>query len=475
MNIYPALRSKMGTWDYYIVKMSASELSQNVMFAYEVHDDKTLDTAIQRILDESRVKKDIVEYLKRQPDRFFSSVVIAAIKGNPIFHRVKVTDDPRFTLLHNDQRLNKSFGILQFDGSQKYYALDGQHRLSAIKTLLDRNNSEYDGKPENIEDDELSVIVVVPNLEETDESFMQKYRRLFSNLNRYAKPTDQATNIIMDEDDTFAILTRRLITEKPFFQSDAEKQRDSEKIKTTKGKNLKTGDSFFTSIETFYEMNIELLSSPKRLSDGWDPSSNEKSDLKNFKRFRPADGYIDRLYEELSMYWEGLLAELPVLHSAPTKMRFHDMTNIEDNEGTDHLLFWPIGQQMLAEIVRQMLNRRISDPEKPTTETVRDALKGLNKLEWELHQVPWKYFLLVGSIIEDTNELKWTMRNEERTWAVRTGRRLQLWVLGLEPNDSKYVDNLKSLWKHFLTPSQPDEKVDEMWDQIVQMKKDISG
>ncbi len=72
----------------------------------------------------------------------------------------------------------------------------------------------------------------MPNLEDTHESFMQKYRRLFSNLNRYAKPTDQATNIIMDEDDTFAILTRRLITDKPFFQSDADKQRESEKIKT---------------------------------------------------------------------------------------------------------------------------------------------------------------------------------------------------------------------------------------------------
>ena len=55
MNIYPVLRSKMGTWDYYVVKMSASE----------VHEDRTLDTAIQRILNTGRVKKEIVEYLKR--------------------------------------------------------------------------------------------------------------------------------------------------------------------------------------------------------------------------------------------------------------------------------------------------------------------------------------------------------------------------------------------------------------------------
>ena len=187
MNIYPALRSRMGTWDYYVVKMSTRELSQNVMYASAVHDDRTLDRAIQRELNKSRVKNEIVEYLKRQPHRFFSSIVIAALEGNPKFEPVEVTADPRFTLVHNNRRLNEAFGILQFDGTEKYYALDGQHRLAAIKTLLDRNNPLSDGAPENFEDDELSVIVVVPSEKDSNEVFMQKYRRLFSYLNRYAK------------------------------------------------------------------------------------------------------------------------------------------------------------------------------------------------------------------------------------------------------------------------------------------------
>ena len=203
MNIYPALRSQMGTWDYYVVKMSANELSQNVKYASEVHDDRTLDKAIQRVLDESRVKKDIVEYLKRQPNRFFSSIVVAALSGNPMFYPITITEDPQFSIFHDDQRLNEAFGVLKFDGTQKYYALDGQHRLSAIKTLLDRTDPASDGAPVDFENDEISVIVVVPSKEDSNETFMQKYRRLFSNLNRYAKPMDQATNIIMDEDDTF--------------------------------------------------------------------------------------------------------------------------------------------------------------------------------------------------------------------------------------------------------------------------------
>ena len=192
---------------------------------------------------------------------------------------------------------------------------------------------------------------------------MQKYRRLFSNLNRYAKPMDQATNIIMDEDDTFAIITRRLITENSFFKWSG-KQRASKRIKTIKGKNLKTKDPYFTSIETLYEMNIELLSSSHRKPKGWGNLSEEGTDLKTFKRFRPSEEYIDELYVELDMYWNALLAEIPDLHKVPTQMRVHELVeNMESKDETDHLLFWPIGQQMLAEITRTLLDKRLSDPE----------------------------------------------------------------------------------------------------------------
>lgn len=472
MNIYPALRSRMGTWDYYVVKMSASQLSQNVKYASEVHDDRTLDKAIQRILDESRVKKDIVEYLKRQPNRFFSSIVVAALEGNPIFYPVKVTDDPRFEIFSDEQKLNESFGVLKFDGNQKYYALDGQHRLSAIKTLLDRTDDASDGAPIGFENDEISVIVVVPSQDDSNETFMQKYRRLFSNLNRYAKPMDQATNIIMDEDDTFAILTRRLITDHTFFHTDARRQLESDRIKTTKGKNLKTGDSYFTSIETLYEMNIRLLSSSKRISTGWGQDNEDGQDLKAFKKFRPSEEYIDSLYDELLIYWEGLLAELPALHNDPMKMRFHDITDRKDKDGTDHLLFWPIGQQMLAEIARELVNRRLHDLENPTSETVQFALKGLNKLEWQLHQAPWQYFLLVPTVTR-TGRSRWVMRSEERTKAVRCGRIIQQWILGLEYEDEDFAKKLKDEWKNFLMSAPPEETIDELWQQVEERKSSI--
>lgn len=326
MKLYPALRSQMGSWNNYTVKMNARELSTSMKYASEVYENFTLGRAIQRIMNDGAVRREIAEYLKCQPDRFLPSIVVAAIGGNPSFYPLEIIDDSYLALFHEDASLNESLGVLKFDGTQKYYVLDGQRRLSAIKALLDRTNPLSDGVPENFENDELSVNVIVPDQEESD--FTQKFCRLFSYLHRYAKPTDQATNIVMDEDDTFAILTRRLLTEHDFFKWAGKKQKDSERVKT-QGKNLKSTDPHFTSLGTLYEVNIELLSSSQRMPKGWGPIAAEGTDLKFFKRFRPPEEYIDSLYAELTMYWNALLAEVPDLHKDPRLMRVHDMDERE--------------------------------------------------------------------------------------------------------------------------------------------------
>ena len=219
MNLYPAMKASMGRWSYFTVKMTMRELGENVKFATQVYDDRTLDEAIQRVLNETRVKRDIVTYLIRQQDRFFASVVVAALEGNPKWYPVSIEDDERFALFRGDARLNETFGVLSFDGTQNYYALDGQHRLAAIKSLVDPNSDVFGDAPPGFQNEEISVLVVVPDEAESHEQFMERYRRLFGNLNRYARATDQHTNIIMDEDDVFAIITRQLITEHEFLQA----------------------------------------------------------------------------------------------------------------------------------------------------------------------------------------------------------------------------------------------------------------
>lgn len=475
MNLYPALRSTMGSWDYYTVKMSMRELAESVKFASEIYEDRTLDEAIQRVLKEKRVREEITTYLKRRDDRFFASIVVAALEGNPIFYPVSITDEPEFALFKDDQRLNETFGVLKFDGTQDYYALDGQHRLAAIRTLLDSKDPLSEGRPEGFEKEEVSVIVIVPKRDESRATFMQKYRRLFSSLNRYAKATDHVTNIIMDEDDAFAILTRRLITEHEFFKSEG-RQQESRRVKTLRGKNLTEKDPYFTSLETLYEMNILLLSSrsrggPYRPKTVWGPRSEPFTD---FVRFRTDDSYIDELYIELTMYWDGLLKEIPELHRNPQEMRVHSLTTVEDDddrEVSDSLLFWPIGQELLAEITRDLLDARLADPDVPTPKDVRNALRGLGALEWRLHEPPWRFFLLTH---DPANE-RWKMRSEDRTEAVRIAKRIQEWILGIDPLDDDGIATLKVEWQSRLMPSKTNAEQDEMWDQIKEKKSEIAA
>jgi DNA sulfur modification protein DndB len=467
MNIYPAMRAHMGRWDYFIVKMNMRELAESVKFAHDIYEDKTLDEAIQRVLNTSRVKKDIVTYLSRQEDRFFASVVVAAMGGNPNWLPVFITDDDKFALFRGDERLNKTFGVLTFDGTQQYYALDGQHRLAAIKSLLDSDDPAADIAPPGFAEEEISVLVVVPTQLSTDDEFLKRYRRLFGNLNRYAKAMDQATNIIMDEDDAFAIITRRLISEHEFFRVTG-RQRESFRIKTTKGKNLKSTDPFFTSIETLYEMNRTLLNSRLRRTMGWIASDGETGvDAKEFAKYRPRDETLDALFAELRMYWDGILAELPVLRNDPLMMRNHQADPESDDhdpedEATDHLLFWPIGQQMFAPMVRDVLDVRLDDPEAPTEGSVRAALEGLGSLQWELHQPPWRNLMLVRAPGEET----WKMRQEDRKGAMEVGQRLQQYLLGVDELDEEGVLELKQEWSGRLFPAQPPEVIDETWTAI---------
>lgn len=447
----------MGRWTYFIVKMTMREIAENVNFANDIYDDKTLDQAIQRVLDESRAKTSIASYLINQPDRFFSSIVVAALQGNPTWYGVSMEDDARFELFKDDERLSETFGVLRFDGGQDYYALDGQHRLAAIKALVDPQSDLARDAPEGFKNEEVSVIIVMPGEAESDEEFLRRYRRLFGNLNRYAKPMDNVTNIIMDEDDAFAIVTRSLIREHEFFRWTG-RAKESPRVKMLKGKNLKSSDTFFTSLETLYAMNIELLTTQGRKNRGWDEAGR---DAKEFSRFRPSDEAIEELTDEVQLYWDCLIKILPALRDNAVEMRDHAASG--DTDTSDSALFWPIGQELVAQLARDLMNRRLPDPNAPNRDAVLEALAPLSDVQWEMHEVPWRHILLIP---DGDDETIWKIRNEERSPAQKLVKRILTWQIGLEPLDGDEVKELRRDWENMLMPALSDQRKAELWEEI---------
>ena len=408
--------------------MRMREVATEVKYGSQVHNDYTLDQAIQRTITESRVKREIVTYLRGRPDRFFASLVVAAVGGSPKFYPVSIAEDPQFQVFADEESIEQSFGVLRFSGTQDYYALDGQHRLKAIKTLLhpDEDEMGWVEPPAEFENEEISVLMVIRPDTADEADWLKSYRRLFSSLNRYAKPTDHDTNIIMDEDDLIAILTRRLISTHSFFKYKGRHQ-ESIRIKT-KGRPLSEGTPYFTSLQQLYFLNELLLTTQMRFNTGWGPGPEaERVDkIKEFKRFRPTEDYIDELFEELELYWNAIIetiADLRTLH--PSDARNHQADGSSE-EVADNSLFWPNGQEVMIKVARALLDRQPS-PDILTLEKAKTALEPLKKMDWRLHNVPWRGLLLVYA--SDTK--KWSMRSEDRKNAIDTTVLLLRWITGI--------------------------------------------
>ena len=445
MQFYPALSAKMGIWDYYIVKMKMKDIVKEVHFASEIYEDKTLDDAIQRTLNESRVKKEIVSYLGKRSDRFFSSIVVAALGGHPRFTPVEIADDPRFEIVRPG--FDQAFGVLSFDGGQKYFALDGQHRLKSIKTLIEQKENDLPEMPDGFKEEEISVIMLVRKEEDYDE-FLRGYRRIFSSLNRYAKPTDPDTNIIMDEDDTIAILTRRLLIDHDFFKWEG-KASTSPKLKT-KTKNIRSGEPFFTTLQTLYGMNEILLNTLARERAGFMS--------KEYKQFRQPEEELDKLFEELKVYWDALLLVLDVLKSDPVKMRSHN-SDPSETDLQDHLLFWPIGQEILTRTIRALLNQKIPSQGSPILSDVQKCIQPLSVIDWNLHQPPWRGLLLIS----DPDGSRKRIRNEERKPAQDLAFRILRAKVHLDDPNEDHLNELKTEWHAMLIPNRDRSEVDADW------------
>src|SRR5262249_9717107 len=82
---YPALRGLFGDWVYYCCLMTVREVTQRLSFADELHKSKKLSDWIQRQLKKGR-SKEISDYLNREEQRFFNSLVVAIYGGDPAWH-----------------------------------------------------------------------------------------------------------------------------------------------------------------------------------------------------------------------------------------------------------------------------------------------------------------------------------------------------------------------------------------------------
>lgn len=351
----PAFRAKVGDWDYYICIMKYAEVARQVGFAYELGGNADLSTMIQRGI--SGRTKEITDYLLTSPHRFLGSLIVAAWGGSPEYTPIAM-DDPEGLLTGID----KGFGVLTFDGTQQYFALDGQHRLRAIKDAIKSN-------PEIGTED---VCVLLVSHFDSEEG-RAKTRRLFTNINRNAKVTTTAENIALDEDYGINILTRRFLTDHHFLKRDGVvlvfmKQGEEGELSLAGSNISKTNPKALTTIAVLNSLLEEL-------AFDLPPSITTPNARPNDEDLEAAYVALSKRVDELLNACGNIRERLLVAASA------RDVRAPKNDEATGHAFMRPVVQKAIARAIKHIESQKLL--------TWEECLDRLSKLDWEIGKAPW--------------------------------------------------------------------------------------
>jgi DNA sulfur modification protein DndB len=359
--LIPALKARVGDWDYYICMMKYGAVAREIQFAFELGGNTDLNTLIQRGISERT--HDIVKYLLTNEHRFLGALIVAAWGGDPQFTSVEMQDKDGLI-----RDLDDRFGVLTFDGSQQYFALDGQHRLRAIKDAIKQ-------KPELSSED---VCVILVSHFDTAEG-RERTRRLFSNINRNAKSTTRAENIALDEDDAFAIISRRMLNEHPLLRQAGRvivftHQGEAGEISLASGNVPKTDQRAFTTLGTLHEMVREL-------AFGLDPVLHNP-------HIRPPVETVDEGFLKLTERFDQLLSSCgdlrKKLEEAPDARM---VRGPKGDEGSGHPFMRPLIQRSVSRVIKQLFDQ--------TRCTFKSALDALRQLPWRIADAPWQAVAVV--------------------------------------------------------------------------------
>lgn len=349
----PALRINMGTWKYYVSYLSFKQVSQMVKKVdNELHKSVTLQDLIQRSITKNL--KDITEYILSQKERFFNSLVLAVYDGDPKWIEVE---------LNFKEREYFEVGFLEFNGEEKIFPIDGQHRVEGIKKAIEKNPV--------LNDEKISVLFL--GHRKTKEG-MQRSRRLFTTLNRYAKPVTMDDIIALDEDDAVAIITRDLLETHLLF--------GDKKIIKSKQKSIPDIDKqAFTSIITLYQCNRELLKSfLKQNKDGHGSKS-----FKTYLKYRPDQKTLDNYREFTTNFWNTFSNELKCIRNYLADDSNMAAKRYRNRQTGGNLLFRPVGLLPFIQAIILIHNR--------TKINSKAIITRFNKINLEINKVPWNYVL----------------------------------------------------------------------------------
>lgn len=374
----PAIKGIIGDWIYYQTVISFEKVSELIDNDHSIREYPTLNDVLQR--DLSKRSKKIKEYLIREESRFFNSAIIGIYGENPNWYRFDFAPSviPEMELSTD---LLDSIGVLEFNGGEILFSIDGQHRIEGIKQAMKE-------KPSSFKFDELPVIIIAHN--DSKEGKIRT-RRLFSEINTKAVRVSGLDDLITNEDHPVNINARKLYTEfEPFEQS--------RYIALNKTVNIDASSSSFTTILNLRDVNKHLY-----------------KNIYNHKDFRPSDTEIDELYNVTLRFWTNAVNNIEKYKSVFIENE-NEIKDYRSNEGGS-MLFRPIGINILAQAFVLWNNNNMSG----------NFWSYFNGIDDDLNGSIWK------DVIWDNAKM-----NIKKT-SVKFIRKFTEYILGIE-TDTEYLE-----------------------------------
>lgn len=357
--IVPALTGKFGNWRYYQLILTVEQIAKNcgtqespnyriksVEEVDEIYSKKGVSNLLQRAYDTRRLKP-IKNYLLNQNDKYINNLTVGIFGGNPDWLNISLVASESS---ENLDELRKKIGFIKLSGKETIFVLDGQHRLKGLRKAYEENKSK-------IKDDEIVCTLIIHK--STNEGRIRT-RRLFSTINRQAKPVSTGENILLDEDDVSAISVRHLIENYTQFKN-------KEVIALAKGGNISQGYlDKFTTVVTLWNINEKII----------DHNSIYQKVEGKIIRIRPTDAVIKTQNAKVVKYWNKFFELLP------EAKKFINDTKVNREKyrtGGGNFALRPIAQIAIFEIMSKAFEN--------------NQLDNIKKLPTKLSDKFWHYVL----------------------------------------------------------------------------------
>lgn len=323
----PAFKGRFGSTEFYVLTMQAGEFVRSMTIPKELDEWEELspEEKFQREINYKRVATHIAPYLAHDEDRFIGAFICEVRQHEEMEFESLVDAGIKFPKALPNSLMDK-FGILYLSGSEVMIPLDGQHRLAALEFAIsgkDEKKNDIKGLTPNpsVASDTCTVILLRHDLE--------KARKIFNKVNKYAKPTSKADNLITDDSNYIAVITRENIIGDVI---------PARLVKSGAGNTLPDGAAEFTTLATLYEINLKVI----------DAYTGRKPDLTVLPR--PEDRSL--AVQLLVDFWEKFLEFEPYLHS------LSDPTEVSDDRRKEIrkacVACKPIVQRVLAEVALEL-------------------------------------------------------------------------------------------------------------------------